>query len=117
MYSSDNRRVTGSVIRVKQPAVSNTKNKTSPPFGGRSCLPNSTPIGFPTYTNRATASAYRTGHLMLTLFLTAALAPAQPPADWKAAEAAHLANVRQVTFDYVRAGEGYFSPDGKQIIF
>lgn len=47
----------------------------------------------------------------------ALLAPAQPPADWKAAEAAHLTNVRQVTSGYVRAGEGYFSPDGSKIIF
>jgi len=38
-------------------------------------------------------------------------------------EARHLANVTQLTFDgagergFVRAGEGYFSPDGKTIIF
>ena len=56
---------------------------------------------------------------MLHAFLTAALAaPAQPPAeDWKAAESAHLRNIRQVTFDFARAGEGYFSPDGKRIIY
>src|SRR5436309_677983 len=54
---------------------------------------------------------------MHTLVLPLLLAPAQPPADWKAAEAAHLANIKQVTFDFVRAGEGYFSPDGRQIIF
>ncbi len=39
------------------------------------------------------------------------------PADWEKAEAAHLKNIRQVTKDFVRAGEGYFSPDGKTIIF
>src|SRR5262249_28587707 len=33
------------------------------------------------------------------------------------AEAAHLHNIRQVTHDFVRAGEGYFSPDARQIIF
>src|SRR5436190_16481526 len=56
---------------------------------------------------------------MLHALLTAALAaPAQPPAeDWKAAESAHLKNILQVTFDFVRAGEGYFSPDGKKVIY
>jgi Tol biopolymer transport system component len=42
---------------------------------------------------------------------------AAEPADWHVAEARHLKNFRQVTKDFVRAGEGYFSPDGKQIIF
>jgi Tol biopolymer transport system component len=37
--------------------------------------------------------------------------------DWQKQEAVHLKNIRQVTKDFVRAGEGYFSPDGKQIIF
>src|SRR5271163_1838164 len=54
---------------------------------------------------------------MNALLLTLALAPAAQPDDWKAAEAAHLQNIKQVTFDFVRAGEGYFSPDGKKIIF
>ena len=55
---------------------------------------------------------------MLHLLLTAALVqPADPAADWKAAEATHLKNIRQVTHDFVRAGEGYFSPDGKRVIF
>jgi Tol biopolymer transport system component len=54
---------------------------------------------------------------MNALLLALALAPAADPDDWKAAEAAHLKNVKQVTFDYVRAGEGYFSPDGTKIIF
>jgi Tol biopolymer transport system component len=60
-------------------------------------------------------------------------APAESKAaDSKAAEAASeetasdkavsieskfLSNVRQVTSDFVKAGEGYFSPDGKQIIY
>src|SRR5687767_9533963 len=69
------------------------------------------------YTNGASPQHTGWAIPMLTLFLTAALSPTQPPTDWKAAEAAHLANIKQVTFDYVRAGEGYFSPDGKQIIF
>ncbi|RMG39901.1 MAG: biopolymer transporter Tol [Planctomycetota bacterium] len=32
-------------------------------------------------------------------------------------EARHLKNIRQVTRCFPRAGEGYFSPDGKQIVF
>jgi Tol biopolymer transport system component len=42
---------------------------------------------------------------------------AEPTADWQKLEAVHLKNIRQVTHDFVRAGEGYFSPDVKQIIF
>jgi Tol biopolymer transport system component len=54
----------------------------------------------------------------MNLVLTAALlAPAQPADDWKAAEAKHLTNVKQVTTGFVRAGEGYFSPDGKQVVY
>ena len=41
----------------------------------------------------------------------------QPDQDWQKQESAHLKNIRQVTHDFVRAGEGYFSPDGKKIIF
>jgi TolB protein len=32
-------------------------------------------------------------------------------------EAEHLSNVRQVTFGLPRAGEGYFSPDGKSVVY
>jgi Tol biopolymer transport system component len=42
---------------------------------------------------------------------------ADPAADWQQQESRYLKNVRQVTSDYVRAGEGYFSPDGTKIIF
>ena len=42
---------------------------------------------------------------------------AQPGEDWQNLEAVHLKNVRQVTRDYLRAGEGYFSPDATKIIF
>lgn len=47
------------------------------------------------------------------------LVVAQPPAagDWQQQEAACLSNIKQVTHDFVRAGESYFSPDGKSIIF
>ena len=53
---------------------------------------------------------------MLAALLTA-LAFAAEPSDWDKAESAHLTNIKQLTSDYVRAGEGYFSPDGKTIIF
>src|SRR5262249_46546915 len=49
--------------------------------------------------------------------LLACLVVASDPTDWQQAEAAHLNNIRQVTKDFARAGEGYFSPDGKQVIF
>lgn len=54
-------------------------------------------------------------------FLALVLAPliAQPGAadDWQKAEAKHLTNIRQITSTFARAGEGYFAPDGKSIIF
>jgi len=60
--------------------------------------------------------------LLMTLALVTAQSPAQtgpPPArqDWVTSESKHLTNIRQVTDGFVRAGEGYFSPDGKQVIF
>src|SRR2546423_888136 len=42
---------------------------------------------------------------------------AQPADDWQKLEAGHLKNIRQVTFGFARAAEGYFSPDGKQVVF
>lgn len=59
---------------------------------------------------------------------TKSKAPAQAPANATAKEAApavvltpveqqHLAHVRRVTFGLPRAGEGYFSPDGKSICY
>jgi TolB protein len=51
-------------------------------------------------------------------FLLAGLLLGAPPdQDWKAHESVHLRNIHAVTSDFVRAGEGYFSPDGKQIIY
>src|SRR3954465_11275683 len=49
--------------------------------------------------------------------LLACLALGAEPADWQKQEANHLKNIQQLTTDFVRAGEGYFAPDGKQIIF
>lgn len=46
--------------------------------------------------------------------------PAAGPVDTseaEAAEAKHLANIRQVTHGLPRAGEGYFSDDGKTIVY
>lgn len=37
--------------------------------------------------------------------------------DGQQRESPYLHNIRQVTHGFVRAGEGYFSPDGKQILF
>jgi len=54
--------------------------------------------------------------LMFILLTTLALA-ADPAPEWQKLEAAHLKNIKQVTTDYVRAGEGYFSPDGTKVIF
>ena len=48
--------------------------------------------------------------------LFVALAPAQP-APWDKDEAAYLTNIKQLTSEFVRAGEGYFSPDGTKIIY
>jgi Tol biopolymer transport system component len=53
----------------------------------------------------------------LMVAVLACLALAADPMDWQKAEAVHLQHIRQVTHDFVRAGEGYFSPDQKQIIF
>jgi TolB protein len=50
--------------------------------------------------------------LLACLFLTAGQAP-----DWEKQESAFLRNTTQVTHGFVRAGEGYFSPDGKEVIF
>lgn len=51
------------------------------------------------------------------ILLLTTLALAADPTDWAAAEAKFLTNIRQVTHDYARAGEAYFSPDGKTIIY
>jgi TolB protein len=52
---------------------------------------------------------------MFTLFLAVTLGA--NPAPWDKDEASYLKNIKQVTSVYVRAGEGYFSPDGSKIIF
>jgi Tol biopolymer transport system component len=57
---------------------------------------------------------------MFTLLTLTALLGAEPalsPAEVTAHESKHLKNIRQVTFNFAKAGEGYFRPDGKAIIF
>src|SRR6478735_9303671 len=49
--------------------------------------------------------------------LALALTIGADPAPWDKDEADHLTNIKQVTTDFVRAGEGYFSPDGRQVIY
>jgi Tol biopolymer transport system component len=39
------------------------------------------------------------------------------PAEVARLESRHLSNIRQVTYGFAKAGEGYFSPDGARIIF
>jgi Tol biopolymer transport system component len=53
----------------------------------------------------------------LTCLALGIAAVASAAEDWQTQEAVHLKNIRQITRDFVRAGEGYFSPDQKQIIF
>jgi Tol biopolymer transport system component len=54
---------------------------------------------------------------MHPILLALALSPGADPTDWNAEETKYLSNIKQVTKDFVRAGEGYFSPDGKKIIY
>jgi Tol biopolymer transport system component len=55
--------------------------------------------------------------IVLTLSAVLGAEPVLSPAEVAAAEAAHLKNIRQVTRGFSKAGEGYFRPDGKAIIF
>jgi Tol biopolymer transport system component len=49
--------------------------------------------------------------------MVVACAVGADPTDWKKSEGVYLHNIQAVTRDFARAGEGYFSPDGKTIIF
>ncbi len=51
------------------------------------------------------------------ILLTSLALAVDPADDWQKQESAHLKNIRQLTTDFIRAGEGYFAPDGKTIIF
>src|SRR4029079_15262494 len=59
----------------------------------------------------------RRGRMFAALAVLAFVADPAGPADWQPQASRYLKNVRQVTSDYVRAGEGYFFPDGTKIIF
>src|SRR4051795_4840997 len=50
--------------------------------------------------------------LVAMLFVPATLVYGQESVEGK-----FLSNIRQVTSGMVKAGEGYFSPDGKQIVY
>ena len=55
---------------------------------------------------------------LLTLSLALVAQHSAPSVGEDAArEARHLKNIRQVTYGFARAGEGYFRPDGNAIIF
>lgn len=57
--------------------------------------------------------------LLLAQPQPAAATPPAPPLDWAKLESPFLSHHTQLTFrdKYVKAGENYFSPDGKWIIF
>jgi TolB protein len=57
--------------------------------------------------------------LAMMVLLGMSLGPAvtQSELDWTKAEAKYLRNIRQLTFGFERAGEAYFSPDMRHIVF
>jgi TolB protein len=55
--------------------------------------------------------------LPVTVALFIAAAFALPLRGQDSIEGKYLTNIRQLTSGFVKAGEGYFSPDGKQIIY
>ena len=54
---------------------------------------------------------------MLTMLVSLAATAFPAGADWQQQEGLYLKNIKQLTHDFVRAGEGYFSPDARQVIF
>jgi Tol biopolymer transport system component len=58
----------------------------------------------------------RLSYLVVSLVFLAANSLAEEPAK-SSVESKFLSNIRQVTSGMVKAGEGYFSPDGKTIIY
>jgi Tol biopolymer transport system component len=59
----------------------------------------------------------KTSPLMTLILCLTTLAVSKPAAAEESIESKYLSNVRQVTAGFVRAGEGYFSPDGGTIIY
>ena len=66
--------------------------------------------------NRSFALLVSTVCLVAGLFLSPVVAVAEKPAA-SVREAKYLGHIHQVTHGFPRAGEGYFSPDGKQIVY
>lgn len=56
-------------------------------------------------------------YILLALFLLPTALSAQEPAKEPSIEPNFLSNIRQLTKGMQKAGEGYFSPDGKSIIY
>ena len=54
---------------------------------------------------------------LVTLLATGAEPDEVDSTETAVMEARHLKNIRKVTFDFERAGEGYFRPDGRAVIF
>ena len=54
---------------------------------------------------------------MISLALAAATMASPPANAQESVEGKYLSNVRQITSGFVKAGEGYFSPDGQTIIY
>jgi TolB protein len=60
----------------------------------------------------------KTKSLVILLLLALDSVLGATRASWaESIESAHLSNLRQVTSGFVKAGEGYFSPDGRTIIY
>ena len=57
------------------------------------------------------------GVLVVSSVAGAADKPAEAKTDGAVLEARHLGNIQRVTFGLPRAGEGYFSPDGKWVVY
>ncbi len=77
----------------------------------------SRPFAFPSAARLTTVCFVAICLAAIALFQCAVLAE-EKPASSESIETQFLSNIRQVTStDFVKAGEGYFSPDGKQIIY
>ncbi len=55
--------------------------------------------------------------LLASIFALGLIRAENPPSNGSANEAQFLKNIRQLTFEGKRSGEGYFSADGKKMIF
>ena len=62
-------------------------------------------------------SRRRSLHAPLSLAIVMGWTLVANAADGESVEKSFLSNIRQLTSDFVKAGEGYFSPDGQQIIY